>query len=83
MCVPSELGSCTSLRVLSVRNNRLTSVPAELGHLSSLRVLNLCSNRIAYLPCSFTKLHNLQVGLEPCSPNNHIIQAGLWWARLV
>ena len=39
--VPAEIGQLTSLTVLVLRCNELTSVPAEIGQLTSLRWLHL------------------------------------------
>nr|CAD7409157.1 unnamed protein product [Timema cristinae] len=36
-----EIGSCSNLTIISVRNNKLQEVPAELGHLPSIRMINL------------------------------------------
>ena len=35
--VPAEIGQLTSLKVLYLGGNQLTSVPAEIGQLTSLR----------------------------------------------
>ena len=39
--VPAEIGQLTSLRVLGLSGNQLTSLPAEIGQLTSLRELYL------------------------------------------
>ena len=37
----SQIGSCTSLSVFSLRSNCLTQLPDEIGRLSMLKVLNV------------------------------------------
>ena len=41
--VPTELGQLTSLKVLNLDENQLTSVPAEIGQLATLEKLELTS----------------------------------------
>ena len=48
--VQACIGWFTSLRVLYLNNNKLTSVPAEIGQLTSLRKLNLTNHRLSILP---------------------------------
>nr|CAD7442347.1 unnamed protein product [Timema bartmani] len=54
-----EIGSCSNLTIISVRNNRLQEVPAELGHLPSIRMINLSENLLCNLPVSILKLSHL------------------------
>ena len=39
--MPAEIGQLTSLEMLSLGTNQLTSVPAEIGQLTSLEKLYL------------------------------------------
>ena len=55
--VPAEIGQLTSLRVLYLNNNNLTSVPAEIGQLTSLQELNLNSNQLTSLPAALGRTH--------------------------
>nr|CAD7426839.1 unnamed protein product [Timema monikensis] len=54
-----EIGSCSNLTIISVRNNKLQEVPAELGHLPSIRMINLSENLLCNLPVSILKLSHL------------------------
>lgn len=49
----SELFDLTSLKVLSLRNNKLTEVPPAIRRLTSLQDVNLSVNRLEYLPWEF------------------------------
>ncbi|CAF4431030.1 unnamed protein product, partial [Rotaria sp. Silwood2] len=51
---------CSSLSILSLRSNCLTTLPDEIGRLSLLKVLNVSGNFLRYLPCTLLKLKNLQ-----------------------
>ena len=44
--VPAEIGQLTSLRVLQLGGNQLTSLPAEIGQLTSLERLDLRDNQL-------------------------------------
>lgn len=57
--LPSELGSCQQIAVLSIRNNHLNQLPPEIGQLSRLRVMNVSCNRLRHLPVSVLKLPSL------------------------
>ncbi|XP_077056274.1 toll-like receptor 6 [Siphateles boraxobius] len=50
-----------SIRILNLRNNRLTLVPADVGMLENLSVLDLTYNRLLDLPTckAFPNLHKL------------------------
>lgn len=41
----SQIGSCTKLSVLSVRNNDLSKVPRQIGNCRNLTVFDLSGNR--------------------------------------
>jgi leucine-rich repeat protein SHOC2 len=58
--VPAEIGQLTSLDVLSLYGNRLTSVPAEIGQLTSLERLNLEYNQLTSVPAEIGQLTSLQ-----------------------
>ncbi|KAM7279976.1 hypothetical protein ACFE04_007110 [Oxalis oulophora] len=61
--IPSELGFCYKLALLSLAQNSLTgSMPTELGNLTNLQVLKLQSNKlIGSIPGEITDLRNLLV----------------------
>ena len=62
--VPAEIGQLTSLRVLYLFGNQLTSVPAEIGQLASLEQLDLRDNQLTSLPAEIGQLTALeQLGL--------------------
>ncbi|XP_028784724.1 putative disease resistance protein RGA4 [Neltuma alba] len=49
-----------SLRVLSLKNLRITEISESIGKLKHLRFFDLSCNDIIQLPRTITKLHNLQ-----------------------
>ena len=57
--VPVEIGQLTSLKVLYLGGNQLTSVPAEIWQLTSLRELNLGRNQLTSLPAEIGQLTSL------------------------
>lgn len=50
MTLPRELFELKDLRVLSLRNNKITSIPCSIRDLAALQVLNLSVNRLTHLP---------------------------------
>lgn len=52
-----------SIRILNLRNNRVTTVPADVGVLEDLSILDLADNRLLDLPTcqAFPNLQKLQV----------------------
>ena len=58
--VPAEIGRLTSLEVLGLNDNQLTSVPAEIGQLTSLAALNLGNNRLTSVPAEIGQLTSLR-----------------------
>ena len=58
--VPAEIGKLTSLTVLDLGGNPLTSLPAEIGQLSSLKSLNLSGNQLTSLPAEIGQLTSLR-----------------------
>jgi protein scribble len=72
--LPSTIGSCAQLGLMSIRNNMLVEVgtapmwfnslrlqlPMEIGRLSNMRVLDVSGNRLNYLPYTINVLSNLQ-----------------------
>ncbi|VDK56487.1 unnamed protein product [Anisakis simplex] len=57
---PLFIGGCTSLTVLSLRDNLLEQLPLEIGRLENLKVLDVCNNRLNFLPFTLNVLFNLQ-----------------------
>eukprot|EP01103_Thecamoeba_quadrilineata_P012840 TRINITY_DN3416_c0_g1_i1.p1 TRINITY_DN3416_c0_g1~~TRINITY_DN3416_c0_g1_i1.p1 ORF type:complete len:281 (-),score=40.44 TRINITY_DN3416_c0_g1_i1:152-994(-) len=51
----------SSLKILLLHSNKLTSLPAEIGSLRTLSVLHLYDNLLTSLPQEITRLVNLQV----------------------
>jgi len=57
--VPAEIGRLTSLTVLDLGGNKLTSRPAEIGQLASLTELSLFCNQLTTLPAEIGQLTSL------------------------
>ena len=58
--VPAELGQLTSLEMLDLTGNQLTSVPAEIGQLTSLEWLELNNNQLMSGPAEIGQLTSLE-----------------------
>ena len=58
--VPAEIGRLTSLTVLDLGGNKLTSLPAEIGQLTSLTELSLFCNKLTTLPAEIGQLTSLE-----------------------
>jgi leucine-rich repeat protein SHOC2 len=58
--VPVEIGQLTSLKVLYLGGNQLTSVPAEIWQLTSLRKLHLGGNQLTSVPAEIGQLTSLR-----------------------
>jgi hypothetical protein len=58
--IPAELAQLTSLRVLDLSINTLSTVPIEICSLTKLHTLNLGKNTITTIPQELTKLVNLK-----------------------
>jgi hypothetical protein len=58
--VPRELGQCTNLGLLYLRDNAITLIPSELGRLTGLATLALAGNKLASLPAELGSLVNMQ-----------------------
>ena len=58
--VPTELGQLTSLKVLNLDENQLTSVPAEIGQLATLESLDLYGNKLTSVPADIGQLTSLE-----------------------
>lgn len=56
----NQIGSCSQISLLSMRENKLNYLPDEIGRLSRLKVLNLSANMLQFLPYSISKLKELQ-----------------------
>jgi len=67
--IPHSIGRLTSLELLIIVDNELTSIPSSIGNLTNLQVLYLDGNRLSTLPSSIGNLTNLtQLNLS----NNHL-----------
>ena len=58
--VPAEIGQLTSLTVLDLGANELTSLPAEIGQLASLEQLCLSYNKLTSWPAEIGQLTSLR-----------------------
>jgi Leucine-rich repeat (LRR) protein len=63
--LPSELGSCSSLRVIEMQWNQLGQLPKEMGRLANLERLDLAASKLTgSIPAEFvgmTKLRDLDL----------------------
>lgn len=57
--IPQTIGNLKSLEVLTLKENRITTIPDSIGNLKSLRELNLYKNRLSSLPQSIGNLQTL------------------------
>lgn len=55
--IPTTIGGCLSLGVLSLRHNKLQHLPMEIGRLEHLHVLDVIDNNLTYLPYTLTVLY--------------------------
>lgn len=62
--IPSEIGNCAALGVLSLRDNKLKRLPSELGNCSELHVLDVSGNQLQYLPYTLVNLQLKAVWLS-------------------
>jgi len=75
--VPAEIGQLTSLEVLNLCGNSLTSVPAVIGQLTSLTELHLGYNELTSVPAAFGQLTSLEV-LDLDSTELTSVPAEIW-----
>ena len=54
-----QIGSCVSLTLLSVRNNKLIELPSTIGQLVNLTIMNVVGNRLQELPIAVRDLTSL------------------------
>ncbi|XP_062290382.1 E3 ubiquitin-protein ligase LRSAM1 isoform X1 [Scomber scombrus] len=55
-----DITSLTTLKVLDLHENKITSLPEDIGKLTSLQILNVEKNRLKHLPDSIGDLRFLQ-----------------------
>jgi Leucine-rich repeat (LRR) protein len=48
--LPAAISSLSSLEVLELQGNKLTSLPSEIRHLTCLRMMNIASNQVSHVP---------------------------------
>jgi len=48
LCVCREIGDCSSLNMLSLRENQLDQLPSSIGRLQQLHILDVSENRSHY-----------------------------------
>jgi Leucine-rich repeat (LRR) protein len=58
--IPPEIGTLSSLQILSLTHNQLETLPPDIASLTQLRMLSLSSNRLTELPSVVTSLHQLE-----------------------
>ncbi|MEJ2278954.1 MAG: hypothetical protein P8Y70_14580 [Candidatus Lokiarchaeota archaeon] len=58
--IPESIGNLTSLKILSLRNNKLTTLPNSFRNLDSLEMLSLWRNNLSTIPEPLTALSSLQ-----------------------
>jgi hypothetical protein len=69
--LPSPILELGNLRVLSLRNNRLTSITPQIRHLTQLKTLNIAGNKLRELPFEIIELahfHKLRELLSDPNP---------------
>ena len=67
--IPDTIGRLTSLELLIIVDNELTSIPSSIGNLPNLQILYLNSNRLTSIPRSIGNLtHLTQINLS----DNHL-----------
>ena len=66
---PSDGSTASSLRVLDVSNNHITSLPESIGLLKQLRSLNASGNKLMLLPDAICNIDQLEV---LCMSNNQL-----------
>jgi len=58
--IPDSIGNLTSLRVISLRNNKLDALPNSFKNLESLEMLSLWRNNLTTIPEPITAVSSLQ-----------------------
>lgn len=58
--IPTTIGGCSSLGVLSLRHNQIRELPMEIGRLDKMQVLDLTDNNLTYLPYTITVLYQFK-----------------------
>lgn len=58
--LPEEIGSFSSLKLITCNNNKLTTLPEEVGMMVKLETLSFAGNRLSNLPKSLSLLVNLK-----------------------
>lgn len=58
--MPEGIYNLSSLEVLILNNNQLSTLPKTVGRIYSLKLLDISNNRISKLPNELSNLKNLQ-----------------------
>jgi len=57
---PDAISTIKTLKILTLKSNRITKIPESIGNLDALTSLDLRNNRLESLPNNFWKLKNLK-----------------------
>lgn len=58
--LPKEIGLCTGLEDLNLKDNNLICLPREIGKLTKLKSLDLIDNQLCHLPVEIAQLTQLE-----------------------
>lgn len=70
--LPAEIRKLKKLKILNIRNNKMTGLPAELGQLQNLEILDVSNNELTGLPYELGNLKKLKT--FNLSGNNYSVQ---------
>jgi len=58
---PESISTIKTLKILTLKSNRIAKIPESIGNLNALTSLDLRNNRLEKLPNNFWKLKNLKI----------------------